>query len=85
MILLVGVLGIEPLFIPEFVLPIIVRVPDLNDVERVNIKLVPLPLIILLFDNVTRRFGGGDGGGNGTPGKSALPLNRQKKKEKDLI
>jgi hypothetical protein len=52
------------------------RVPDLNDVERVNIKFVPLPLIIGLLVNVTRRFGGGDGGGNGTPGKSALPLNR---------
>jgi hypothetical protein len=65
LILLVGVLGIEPLLIVEF---IIGRVPDLNDVERVNIKFVPLPLIILLFDNITRRFGGGDGGGKGTPG-----------------
>jgi hypothetical protein len=58
---LVGVLGIE--FPPN-----IGRVLDLNDVERVNIKLFPLE-----FDNVTRRFGGGDGGGNGIPGKSALP------------
>jgi hypothetical protein len=32
--------------------------------------------MILLFDNTTRRFGGGDGGGNGTPGRSALPLNK---------
>jgi hypothetical protein len=58
---LVGVLGIE--FPPN-----IGRVLDLNDVERVNIKLFPLE-----FANVTRRFGGGDGGGNGTPSKSALP------------
>jgi hypothetical protein len=49
---LVGVLGIE---FP----PTIVRIFDLNDVERVNIK-----LLLLEFDNVTRRFGGGDGGGN---------------------
>jgi hypothetical protein len=59
---LVGVLGIE--FPPN-----IGRVLDLNDVERVNIKFVPP----LEFDNVTRRLGGGDGGGNGIPGKSALP------------
>jgi len=58
---LVGVLGIE--FPPN-----IGRVLDLNDVERVNIK-----LLLLEFDNVTRRFGGGDGGGNGIPGTSALP------------
>jgi hypothetical protein len=76
LILLVGVLGIELLLIPRFVLFIIGRVPDLNDVERVNIKLFPLLLMILLVDNVTRRFGGGDGGGNGIPGKSALPLNK---------
>jgi hypothetical protein len=55
------------------------RVPDLNDVERVNIKLVPLPLIMLLFNNATRRFGGGDGGGNGALERSALPYNRIKK------
>lgn len=64
LILLVGVFGIEPL-LP---LPISGRVPDLNDVDRVNIKLVPLPLIKLLLPNTTRRLGGGDGGGNGTPG-----------------
>ena len=61
-VILVGVLGIE---LP----PNIGRVFDLNDVERVNIKFVPP----VEFDNVTRRFGGGDGGGNGIPGKSALP------------
>ena len=64
--LLMGVLGMDPLFVLP--LPINGRVPDLKDVERVNIKLVPLPLIILLFVNVTRRFGGGEGGGNGIPG-----------------
>jgi hypothetical protein len=58
---LVGVLGIE--FPPN-----IGRILDLNDVERVNIKLVPL-----VFGNTTRRFGGGDGGGNSIPGTSALP------------
>lgn len=58
---LVGVLGME--------LPVrIGRVFDLKDVERVNIRLVPPEL-----DNATRRFGGGDGGGKGTPGESALP------------
>jgi hypothetical protein len=72
-IVLVGVLGIDPLFMPVFVLPMIGRVPDLNDVERVNIKLFPLPLIMLLFNNATRRFGGGDGGGNGALERSALP------------
>jgi hypothetical protein len=55
------------------VLFIIGRVPDLNDVERVNIKLFPLPFIEVLFNGATRRLGGGDGGGNGTPSKSALP------------
>lgn len=66
--LLVGVLGTEPLLMLELTLPISGRVPDLNDVERVNIKFVPLPLMTLLLVRVTRRFGGGDGGGNGTPG-----------------
>lgn len=66
--LLVGVLGTEPLLMLELTLPISGRVPDLNDVERVNIKFVPLPLMMLLLVRVTRRFGGGDGGGNGTPG-----------------
>ena len=55
-VILVGVLGIE--LPPQFG-----RIPDLNDVERVNIRLVPL----ILFGMI-RRFGGGDGGGNGTPG-----------------
>ena len=55
---LVGVLGME--FPPN----IMGRVLDLNDVERVNIRLVPP----LEFGNATRRFGGGDGGGNGIPG-----------------
>lgn len=64
LILLVGVFGIEPLLL----FPIIGRVPDLNDVDRVNIKLVPLPLMRLLPVNVIRRLGGGDGGGNGIPG-----------------
>jgi hypothetical protein len=59
---LVGVFGIE--FPPNMG-----RVLDLNDVERVNIKFVPP----LEFDNAIRRLGGGDGGGNGIPGKSALP------------
>lgn len=61
LVALVGVLGME---LP----PNIGRIFDLNDVERVNIKLVPP-----VFDSATRRFGGGDGGGKGTPGKSALP------------
>ena len=68
-ILLVGVLGMEPLFKT----PVIGRELVLNDVERVNMRLVPFALRMLLFINATRRFGGGDGGGNGTPGISALP------------
>lgn len=52
----VGVLGIE---FP----PIIGLIVDLNEVDRVNIKLLPLDT-----DEMPRLFGGGDGGGNGTPG-----------------
>lgn len=64
LMLLVGVLGIEPLFR----LADIGRVVVLNDVERVSIRLVPFVLMMLLLSSATRRFGGGDGGGNGTPG-----------------
>jgi hypothetical protein len=60
-VILVGVLGIE--------LPLIIGlIVDLNDVERVNIRLFPVE-----FDETIRRLGGGDGGGNDTPGRSALP------------
>ena len=59
--ILVGVLGIE---LP----PIIGRIVDLNEVDRVNIRLFPFEI-----DVMPRRFGGGDGGGKGTPGRSALP------------
>lgn len=65
----VGVLGTDELLKPLVLLLLIIgRVPDLNDVERVNIRLVPLPLIEVLVVNGTRRFGGGEGGGNGMPG-----------------
>ena len=67
---LVGVLGTE-----AFVVVLLIdRVPDLNDVERDNIMFVPFVLIEVLFNGARRRFGGGDGGGNGTQETSALPL-----------
>ena len=66
----VGVVGTEPLLTPPP--PISGRVPDLNEVERVSIKLGPLPLTgataVVVVDEPIRRLGGGDGGGNGTPG-----------------
>ena len=49
--------------------PSIGRILDLNEAERVNIELLPPE-----FVKVERRFGGGDGGGNGIPGISALPF-----------